>query len=187
MPTTTPRKLRSASVPRPAKRNPPEQARASPRSARLNRRALLVLLGSVTAMGSLGIYVAQGTPVLKVYKDRACGCCRKWASHIEDAGIAVRVVDTDDMMAIKRRLGVPDDLQSCHTAEISGYVIEGHVPAAAVKRLLSEAPEASGLAVPGMPVGSPGMEGGAPEVYDIVLFGPRDSWTFGRFRGATTE
>lgn len=158
----------------------------SPRTARLNRRALLILLGSVTAMGSVGIYVAQGTPVLTVHKDRACSCCRKWANHIEDAGIAVRIVDVDDMVAIKRRLGVPDDLQSCHTAEISGYVLEGHVPAAAVKRLLSEAPDAKGLAVPGMPAGSPGMEDGTPEIYDVILFGPNGARTFGRFRGSTS-
>lgn len=152
-------------------------------SAKLDRRTLVSLLGATSAMGIAGVYVAQGTPVMTVYKDRNCGCCKQWARHAEDAGIAVRILDVEDIMAVKRRLGVPDDLQSCHTAEISGYVIEGHVLASAIKRLLSEARGERGLAVPGMPVGSPGMEGGTPEFYDVVLFGPSGSRTFGRFRG----
>lgn len=153
-------------------------------SAKVDRRTLVSLLGATSAMGLVGVYVAQGTPVMTVYKDRTCGCCKQWARHVEDAGMAVRSVDVDDIMAVKRRLAVPDDLQSCHTAEISGYVVEGHVPASAIKRLLSEARGARGLAVPGMPVGSPGMEGGTPEFYDVVLFGPSGARTFGRFRGS---
>jgi hypothetical protein len=100
------------------------------------------------------------------------------------AGFAVSVRDTGDLPAIKRRLGVPGGLASCHTAEVGGYVIEGHVPAGAVKRLLAEKPAATGLSVPGMPVGSPGMEGGASETYDVVLFGKQGRSVFARYHGA---
>jgi hypothetical protein len=81
------------------------------------------------------------------------------------------------------KLGVPDDLTACHTAEVAGYVIEGHVPAIALKRFLAEKPNATGLAVPGMPIGSPGMEGGNPEPYEVVLFGPTARRTYMRFIG----
>ena len=84
---------------------------------------------------------------------------------------------------MKTRLGVPDDLAACHTAEVSGYVIEGHVPAIALKRLLAEKPDATGLAVPGMPIGSPGMEGGTAEKYEVVLFGPSGRRSYMRFLG----
>ena len=87
------------------------------------------------------------------------------------------------MQAVKIRLGVPLELASCHTAQIAGYIIEGHVPAPAIMRLIAEKPDALGLAVPGMPIGSPGMEGGAPEIYDVIIFGKEPSQTFGRYRG----
>jgi hypothetical protein len=98
-----------------------------------------------------------------------------------EAGFPTKVVDTTDLDAVKTRLGVPDDLAACHTAEASGYIIEGHVPAVALKRFLAEKPDATGLAVPGMPIGSPGMEGSAPEPYDVVLFGPNGRRTYMRF------
>ena len=79
---------------------------------------------------------------------------------------------------------MPANLVSCHTAEVQGYVIEGHVPAAAIQRLLRDKPKAAGLAVPGMPIGSPGMEGGTPETYEVVLFGPQGQRTFARYRGS---
>lgn len=88
--------------------------------AKIDRRTLVFLLGTTTAMGVAGVYVAQGTPIMTVYKDRNCGCCKQWARHVEEAGMAVRILDVDDIMAVKLRLGVPRDLQSCHTAEISG-------------------------------------------------------------------
>ena len=93
-----------------------------------------------------------------------------------------RVIETSNLDPVKRRLGVPDELAACHTAEIEGYAIEGHVPAAAIRRLLAEKPTAKGLAVPGMPVGSPGMEGGEPEVYDVILFGPGLRRNYMRFK-----
>ena len=92
-------------------------------------------------------------------------------------------MDTRDLDAVKKRLGVPDDLAACHTAEVAGYIIEGHVPAAALKRFLAEKPNARGLAVPGMPIGSPGMEGGKPEKYDVVLFGQNGRRTYMSFIG----
>jgi len=120
-----------------------------------------------------------------VHKDPNCGCCGGWVEHLRDAGFKVDVRDVPDLNRVKTRLGVPADLAACHTAELSGYAIEGHVPAAALRRLLSEKPKAKGLAVPGMPVGSPGMEvpDGRTEEYDVVLFGMQRR-TYARFKGA---
>ena len=127
---------------------------------------------------------ATERPRVTVHKDPGCGCCTGWVEHLEAAGFPVTANNTPRMNAVKARLGVPHELAACHTAEVAGYVIEGHVPAAAIDRLLAERPAAKGLAVPGMPVGSPGMEGGEPEIYDVVLFGPGESRVFGKFRGA---
>jgi hypothetical protein len=104
--------------------------------------------------------------------------------HLEKAGFVVTVAETAGLDAVKRRLGVPADLKSCHTAEVDGYVLEGHVPAAAVRQLLEQRPDGIGLAVPGMPAGSPGMEGGVPQKYEVVLFGATGRQTFMRFVGA---
>jgi hypothetical protein len=100
------------------------------------------------------------------------------------AGFSAKVAETSDVMGVKARLRVPNDLAACHTAEIGGYVLEGHVPVEALKRLLAERPQAIGLAVPGMPMGSPGMEGPNPVPYDVVLFGPAGRRTFLRFIGS---
>jgi len=108
---------------------------------------------------------------ITVYKSPWCGCCSSWADHMRANGHSVTTKEVEDLDAIKRMAGVPEPLQSCHTAVIDGYVIEGHVPAEDVARLLSERPDAKGLSVPGMPMGSPGMEGGTPERYDVMLFG----------------
>ena len=108
-----------------------------------------------------------------------------WVEHVEAAGYPVRVVESADLDSMKQRLGVPAELASCHTAEVGGYVVEGHVPAAAINRLLAERPSGTGLTVPGMPVGSPGMEipGVDPEPYEVLLFGSTIR-TFGRFLGS---
>jgi hypothetical protein len=111
------------------------------------------------------------TATLVVYKSPTCGCCREWVSRMKDAGFHVVVHDTEDMDAVKSASNVPADLRACHTAVIGKYVIEGHVPPADIRRLLREAPAVAGVAVPGMPTGSPGMEGGVPERYDVVAFG----------------
>ena len=105
-----------------------------------------------------------------VYKDPGCGCCKEWVKIMQKAGFAVTAHDTADMNAIKTTMGVPANLQSCHTAIVGNYVFEGHVPADLVKKLLAEKPVARGLAVPGMPNGSPGMEGPTKDKYDVVLF-----------------
>ncbi len=147
----------------------------------LSRRAILALAAGAAVAAPRPLR-AETLPLVTVSKDPNCGCCQKWADHLAAAGFPVKVIDTDAMDAIKHRLGVPEELVSCHTAQVGGYVIEGHVPAAAVLRLLQEKPKAAGLAVPGMPAGSPGMEGGIPEIYDVVLFGPDGRSIFGRFR-----
>ena len=109
-------------------------------------------------------------PLVTVYKSPTCGCCSTWATYMEREGFRVETVDTDRMPAVRDSLGVPGDLSACHTATVGGYTVEGHVPADAVRRLLAEAPDARGLAVPGMPIGSPGMEqGDRRQPYDVLL------------------
>lgn len=132
--------------------------------------AVVVLAGiAVATLHQFGGPAVAGE--VTVWKSPACSCCGKWVEHLLANGFRVVVHETDDLAPAKRSHGVPDNLQSCHTAEIDGYTIEGHVPAAEVKRLLAEKPKARGLAVAGMPVGSPGMEqGSAREPYDVVLF-----------------
>ncbi|TFV44511.1 DUF411 domain-containing protein [Bradyrhizobium niftali] len=149
---------------------------------RLTRRGVL---GGLAA----GLLASSEYPVqannhgILVHKDPNCTCCTGWVRHLRDAGFVVTAVEATDLQSVKIRLDVPADLAACHTAEADGYVLEGHVPAVAVRRLLTERPAATGLAVPGMPVGSPGMEGGAPKPYDVVLFGPDGRQTFMRFLG----
>lgn len=128
---------------------------------------------------------AVSLPGMLVSKDPSCGCCGAWVEHVRAAGFSVEVVETPEINRIKTRLGVPQALASCHTAEIGGYVIEGHVPADTIKRLLAEKPSAKGLAVPGMPIGSPGMEvsGAEPDTYEVVLFGPAGQRPYARFKG----
>lgn len=105
-----------------------------------------------------------------VYKSPTCGCCVEWIKHMQKAGFNVEARDMRDMGSVKARLGVPSTVTSCHTSVIDGYVIEGHVPAPYVKELLEEKPELSGISVPGMPIGSPGMEGPNAQPYEIVTF-----------------
>lgn len=108
---------------------------------------------------------------MTVYHDPQCGCCGKWVEHMQANGFEVEQVPTSDMNRVKQELGVPRELPSCHTAVVGDYVIEGHVPAGDVQRLLSEQPDARGLSVPGMPLGSPGMEVDHRRMaYDVVLF-----------------
>ena len=112
-----------------------------------------------------------GEPTLVVYKTPTCGCCKGWVSKMEKAGFKVEVHDLDDLAATKHAAGVPDELQACHTARIGGYVVEGHVPAADIRRMLAERPDIAGIATPGMPMGSPGMEGAYKDRYDVMTFG----------------
>ena len=155
-------------------------------SSLLTRRSVIAGIAALPALWTPSWARAFARPLVTVHKDPSCGCCGAWAEHVEAAGFPVTIVETGDMDAVKRRLGVPAELASCHTAEVDGYVVEGHVPAAAIERLLALAPAATGLAVPGMPGGSPGMDypGVTPEAYEVVLFGPSGRKTFARFRGA---
>lgn len=151
---------------------------------RPDRRTLLGSLLAGAALPLLG-RAAAAAPTMIVHHDPGCGCCKQWVAHIRASGFSATIVDEDDMDAVKRRLRVPDTLASCHTAEIDGYIVEGHVPASAVARLLRERPAATGLSAPGMPEGSPGMETGAPpKPFQVVLFGPSGASLYGRYRGA---
>jgi hypothetical protein len=149
-------------------------------SSLTRRSALFAAIASLLPIGTL---FADEKEVITVHKDPTCGCCSGWVQHLQNAGFVTKVLDTSDIDAVKKRLGVPDDLAACHTAQLAGYIIEGHVPAAALKRFLAEKPNATGLAVPGMPIGSPGMEGGRPEKYDVVLFAPNSRRTYMSFIG----
>jgi hypothetical protein len=114
--------------------------------------------------------LATGEEVV-VYKDPNCGCCGAWADHMREHGFAVREIATREMALVKSEAGVPRALGSCHTATVGGYVVEGHVPAADVRRMLDDRPAIAGIAVPGMPLGSPGMEGPYPaQRYDVIGF-----------------
>ena len=114
--------------------------------------------------------IGQQTPVVVVHKSPSCGCCAKWVDHAKAAGFQTNVHDMDDVDPIKDKSGVPASLRSCHTALVGGYVIEGHVPADLIQKLLKEQPKILGLAVGGMVSGSPGMEGGPKEAYDVIAF-----------------
>jgi hypothetical protein len=107
---------------------------------------------------------------MEVYKTPTCGCCEKWVEHVRANGFRVVVHEVSSTAEHQKRFGVPQKLASCHTARVGGYTIEGHVPAADVQRLLKTRPKAVGLAVPGMPMGSPGMEGPRADPYSVLLF-----------------
>lgn len=140
----------------------------------MNRRGLiarLLALGIFLAIALFNPAPAQAATELTVYRSPTCNCCGRWVEHMQAAGFAVQDVVTDDMDAIKAQYGVPEALASCHTALVEGYVIEGHVPATDVQRLLSDRPAILGIAAPGMPVGSPGMEtGDRVDSYTVVSF-----------------
>jgi hypothetical protein len=134
-------------------------------------RSLILVVATVVAMASPAA-AETGAPPIAVWKSATCKCCGNWVKHLEANGFAVEVngATPSALASLKRQAGIPDKLASCHTAKIDGYVIEGHVPAPDIKRLVAERPDAVGLAVPGMPVGSPGMEQGAEfEPYDVML------------------
>lgn len=147
-----------------------------------DRRSFFRLAGvavggaALTALGANALLAQQGQgalPSMTVYKSASCGCCTLWVEHARANGFTVREVNTDDLNTVKREMGIPPRLASCHTVMVGGYLVEGHVPADDVKRLLREKPKVRGLAVPGMPIGSPGMEQGPPsgyERYDVLAF-----------------
>lgn len=132
-------------------------------------RTLALMLACIGAGAAWGQTAVPSTPVT-VYKSPTCGCCGKWVEHLGENGFEVETVDVNAMTSVKESLGVPQSMYSCHTAQVGGYVIEGHVPAADITRLLQQRPPIAGLAVPGMPIGSPGMEGPNPQAYDVIAF-----------------
>ena len=175
----------------------PVHPRRASGAAHLARRQWLAtalpLLGAVTAIallpGTSSATAKTATP-LEVWKDPNCGCCQDWVDHMQANGFAVKVHETGNN-AVRARLGLPQKLGSCHTALVGGYVVEGHVPASDVRALLQQKPKALGLAVPGMPVGSPGMDGAVygnrRDPYDVLLVA-RDGTTrvFNSYNRKTT-
>ncbi|MBQ0764106.1 DUF411 domain-containing protein [Marinobacter psychrophilus] len=136
----------------------------------MNQRTLAMLLGASLSFGS-ALASAESEHNIHVYKSPTCGCCTDWVKHLEDNGFEVEVSEVDNVTPVKIEAGLTPALSSCHTAFINDYVIEGHVPAGDIKRLLSQAPQARGLSVPGMPAGSPGMEmGDRKDPYQVLLF-----------------
>lgn len=136
----------------------------------MKQRTLAIILGASLSFGS-ALVSAETERNIHVYKSPTCGCCTDWVKHLEENGFEVEVSEVDNVTPVKIEAGLTPALASCHTAFINDYVIEGHVPADDIKRLLSQAPQARGLSVPGMPAGSPGMEmGDRKDPYQVLLF-----------------
>jgi hypothetical protein len=136
----------------------------------VKRRFVLTALAVGAASLASPLLAAGSWPRVDVYKSPTCGCCGAWVDHLKAAGFTVKVVEVDDTAEARRRFGLPEKFGSCHTGVVDGYVVEGHVPPADIKRLLASRPAALGLAVPGMPIGSPGMEyPGRSDPYDVLL------------------
>lgn len=128
------------------------------------------LLGAASVAACAGALAASALPQVDVYKNPDCGCCSGWVDHLKAAGFPVKVHETKDTSAVRKRHGIPAQFGSCHTGVVGGYALEGHVPAEEVKRLLAQKPKAAGLSVPGMPVGSPGMEvGSRKDPFQVLL------------------
>ena len=137
----------------------------------MNKRREFLRLLTVALAGSPLIAWAEKTgPSMLVYKSATCGCCSKWVEHMRAAGFAVEATNVPDINLYKQKHGVPPQLASCHTALVDGYVLDGHVPADDVIKLLRERPEIMGIAVPGMPMGSPGMESPNPQYFETIAF-----------------
>lgn len=142
----------------------------------VSRRTMLASLAGLALAGPLAGALGAMTPrralpKMVVYKDANCGCCKQWVAHAQKAGFTVEAHDTTDMDTVKASMGVPAALASCHTAKVGTYVVEGHVPADLIIKLISEKSTSRGLAVPGMPAGSPGMEmGNRKDAYDVLAF-----------------
>jgi hypothetical protein len=157
----------------------------------INRRGFVIHISSLVGAGVLGGRLAAqlpGSPArptpITVYKSSSCGCCAKWVDYVRDNGFEPTVHDEEDMDAIKAQLGVPEGIWSCHTALLGKYIIEGHVPAADIQRLVREQPRVTGLAVPGMPSGTPGMARPGAKImgFEVVAFQPDGTTkTFARY------
>jgi hypothetical protein len=136
-------------------------------------RVLVVVFAVALAAGVVA-QTPKSAPTMEVFKSPTCGCCSKWVEHVQEAGFTVKVTDVSDaaLDALKQKHGIPRTAQSCHTGLVDGYVVEGHVPVSEVQRLLKERPAVTGIAVGGMPIGSPGMEvpGQRPQTYNVITF-----------------
>lgn len=148
-----------------------------------HRRTLLLTMLSAPLLGA-----SAGAPIVEVWRDPSCGCCLGWVHHLRDEGFPVRDQVVRSVHVVRERLGTPQDLLSCHAARVAGFVLEGHVPTYAIRRLLAERPDGVvGIAVPAMPIGTPGMEvpGVAPDTYDVVAWrGDGSHFPWIRMRGA---
>lgn len=155
--------MRPSTLPRPS----PQGQRITPAPA---RRTLLAWMLAASMPACAG----REPPLVEVWKSPTCGCCKDWIAHLQANGFKVQVFDSGNT-AMRGQLGMPSQFGSCHTARVGGYVVEGHVPARDIQRLLKERPAALGLAVPGMPIGSPGMDGAAyghrQDPYEVLLVG----------------
>ena len=131
----------------------------------------MIVVAGLLSLGGLAAAQRSNAPTVEVFKSPTCGCCAFWVKHLQANGFATKVTDVEDISQVKAKYGVPGRLQSCHTAVVNGYVIEGHVPASDVQRLIKDRPAVVGVAVPGMPIGSPGMEqGNVVQPYNVVTF-----------------
>jgi hypothetical protein len=135
----------------------------------MNLRSI-VLRAIIAAPLAVSLPVQAAGPEISVYKTSTCGCCGKWVEHLKANGFTPVVTDVQSTAEYRKKYGVPEQLLSCHTATVGGYAIEGHVPAADIHRLLKQKPKGKGLAVPGMPLGSPGMEAARKDAYSVLLF-----------------
>lgn len=153
---------------------------------KIGRRCFLRGTGAMVLVGTTTVAKHASAAVshrMTVYRSPTCGCCGAWINHVQTAGIKVDTVELDDLTMIKTRYGINSDLQSCHTGIINGYVVEGHVPVQDVVRMLEESPDIAGIAVPGMPIGSPGMEmGNQIEPYVVLSFGTSGVRLFSDYR-----
>lgn len=129
------------------------------------------LLFKAALVGALTVHLSANAaaPVIEVYKSESCGCCSEWVKHLESNGFKVNAQNVANPSDYREKFGIPQELGSCHTGMVQGYALEGHVPASEIKKLLAEKPKAQGLAVPAMPLGSPGMEGPRKDPYDVML------------------
>ena len=144
------------------------------RLLQLTAVAFLAACGNADASpaseAELAAAVDQSLPTVVVYKTETCGCCNGWVEHMRAAGFQVDARNVRDIMSVKMEAGVPGAMVTCHTALVDGYVVEGHVPAEYIKQMLADHPDIAGIGVPGMPVGSPGMEGPNPQPYQVLAF-----------------
>jgi hypothetical protein len=138
----------------------------------MKRTYLVAALGAALLIVGLTVHAQSTAPSVTVFKDPSCGCCAKWVEHLKQNGFTVKVIESNKLDDIKSQNHVPRQARSCHTALVNGYAIEGHVPASDIQRLLKEHPAVAGLAVPGMPIGSPGMEvpGRKAQPFDVLAF-----------------